>query len=215
LLQIANRTPPAEVNVLLIMPTWRADLVDAQLAAASLTERVAAFAASDYARHWCGVLRSDRLRNLAAQHGQRMVFMPHPNALPYLDAFDFPDYVEVAANANTSMQHMFARSAGFVTDYTSVAFEMAFLRRPVFYYQFDRDRFYSGGHNWRPGYFDYERDGFGPVAETEKDLLDQLQQYFSNQCQVQPQYLARMQRAMPYQDDLACQRVYEKLAGWH
>lgn len=211
LLQISRLVPASEVDALLIMPTWRASLVDDRLAAASPADRLAAFSASDYARHWRGVLHSDKLRNLAAQHGQRVVFMPHPNAVPYLDAFDLPGHVELAQNSTTSMQHMFARCAGFVTDYTSVAFEMAFLRRAVFYYQFDRDHFYSGGHNWRPGYFDFDRDGFGPVSDQEEGLLGHLEQYFSDQGQVQPQYLVRMQRAMPYRDDLACQRVYKKI----
>jgi hypothetical protein len=213
LLQIAQRMPAADTNVLLVMPTWRGGLVDERMTALSADERMAAFATSDYARHWRALLRNDELREQAARHDQRIVFMPHPNAVPYIDAFDPPAYVQVVTAANSSIQQVFASTSGFITDYTSVAFEMAFLRRPVFYYQFDRQTFYGGGHNWRLGYFDYDRDGFGPVALTEEQLVSNLKRFFVKGCQPDPQYLARMLHAMPDQDDQACRRVFESALG--
>lgn len=137
--------------------------------------------------------------------------MPHPNAVPYLDAFEPPDHVEVANPLQASVQQIFARSAGFITDYTSVAFTMAFLRRQVFYYQPDRDQFYGGGHNWRVGYYDYDRDGFGPVAFSHGELIDQVQRFLERNCEVEPTYLARMESAMPDRDDGACARVYDSI----
>ena len=211
LLQIAQRIPIADVNALLVMPTWRGGLVDERLGERSAAERMAAFAASDYARHWRALLRNDELRELASRRGQRLVFMPHPNAAPYIDAFDLPTHVQVATAANSVVQQVFARSIGFVTDYTSVAFTMAFLRRQVFYYQFDRERFYSGDHNWRAGYFDYERDGFGPVALAEDELLVHLRRFFANDARPEPEYLARMERAVPDRDDQSCRRVFENI----
>jgi CDP-glycerol glycerophosphotransferase (TagB/SpsB family) len=88
---------------------------------------------------------------------------------------------------------------------------MGFLRRPTFYYQFDREQFYGGGHNWRPGYFDYDRDGFGPAARTEEELLSHLLPFLQGGCRCDPKYLARMQLAMPYPDDQACLRVFESI----
>lgn len=215
LLQIAQRTPAAQVNTLLVMPTWRAGLIDERVAQSSAAGRMAAFAASEYAKHWRALLRNDELHDLAERHGQRIVFMPHFDAAPYIDAFDVPAGVSVLMARNNSLQQTFARSAGFITDYTSVAFDMAFLRRPVFYYQFDRERFYSGGHNWREGYFDYQRDGFGPLALTESELLGHLRRYFLNEAKPEPGYLARMERAMPGRDDQACRRVFASILELH
>ena len=211
LLQISQRTPTAEVNMLLVMPTWRAGLVDDRMAGRKRTECMAAFAASDYAKHWRALLRNEELRDLAARGGQRIVFMPHLNAAPYIDAFAPPSDVQVVTAANSSIQQVLVSSAGFITDYTSVAFEIAFLRRQVFYYQFDRESFFSGDHNWRPGYFDYERDGFGPLALTEEELMIHLRRYFSNRAQPEAEYLTRMERAMPNRDDQSCKRVFESI----
>ena len=62
------------------------------------------------------------------------------------------------------MQGLYARCALLVTDYSSVAFNVAYIDRPVVYFQFDRDEMLGGRHVGRKGYFEYERDGFGPVV---------------------------------------------------
>ena len=56
-----------------------------------------------------------------------------------------------------------------ITDYSSVAFEMAYLKKAVLYYQFDEEEFFSGKH-WQKGYFDYRKDGFGAVCVSENAL---------------------------------------------
>ena len=48
-----------------------------------------------------------------------------------------------------------------LTDYSSVAFDFAYLRKPIVYAHFDKEAFFSGEHSYTAGYFDYERDGFG------------------------------------------------------
>jgi hypothetical protein len=210
LLHIAAGLDSAQVDALLVMPTWRGGLVD-ERSDADAAAHMAAIAASPYIKHWSALLGSEELRDLAAAHGKRIVFMPHRNAVPYIAAFNVPAYVEVVIPDGGVFQHVLARSAGLVTDFSSVAFEMAFLRRAIFYYQFDRDRFYSGDHNWRKGYFDHDQDGFGPVALDHAAMMDELRQYFADDCRPQSAYLARMQHAMPYHDTDACQRVFERI----
>jgi hypothetical protein len=211
LLRLSKSLQEDQVNLILVMPTWRAGLVDARMGLLSSQERMQAFFASDYARHWRSLLRNEELGELAKQHGKRLAFMPHPNAMDYIEAFDTPAHVDVVTLEASKVQQIFAKSASFITDYTSVAFTMAFLRRQVFYYQFDRGDFYGGGHNWRAGYFDYDRDGFGPVGLTEDQMLVHLRRFFANNAQPEPMYLARMESAMPERDDQACRRVFESI----
>ncbi|HEU4376881.1 MAG TPA: CDP-glycerol glycerophosphotransferase family protein, partial [Telluria sp.] len=199
LLRIANGLDRTQVDALLVMPTWRGGLFDPRTHTDN-ESRLAAIAASPYIQHWGALLRSEELRDLAAAHGTRIVFMPHHDAVPYIEAFQVPDHVEVVIPENGVFQHVFARSAALITDFSSVASEMAFLRRAMFYYHFDRDRFYSGDHNWRKGYFDHDSDGFGPVAFNHTAMIAELRQYFADGCRPQPLYLERMERAMPYRD---------------
>lgn len=213
LIQKAARTPRDAVDTITVMPTWRASLINESDRGKPTRESMEAFARSDYAQRWGALLRSESLRDLAAIHGMQLVFMPHPDAVPYLDAFDLPKHVAVMTKADIGMQELFCRSAAMITDYSSVIFEMAYLRRPVLYYQYDRDQFYSKEHVWREGYFSCERDGFGPVLTEQTDLLEHLNRILSNNAQPDNEYLERMENFFPYRDGQACRRVFETILG--
>ncbi|MCD0423663.1 CDP-glycerol glycerophosphotransferase family protein [Rubrivivax sp. JA1024] len=204
LLRLARELPADAPRCLLIMPTWRASLLEGP-------DPRRVFSDSDFARCWRSVLCDEGLRARARAAGLKIVFLPHRNLLPFLDLLGLPEDVELASAANGGFQPLLVRAAAFVTDYTSVSFDAALLRRPVFYYHFDRAAFYEGGHNWRPGYFDYERDGFGPIAEDAEALLAELGAFIDSGCRVPQEYLLRMERAMPDRDGRACRRVYEAM----
>jgi CDP-glycerol glycerophosphotransferase (TagB/SpsB family) len=211
LLRIARETPRNEVKLLLVMPTWRASLVDARLDVVGPAERLAAFARSEYARHWRALLNNATLRQRVREVGLRLAYVPHANAEPFLSALEIPPEVEVVTFSSGKAEQAFSRTAAFITDYTSVAFTFALLRRPMFYYQFDQKAYYGGGHNWRPGYFDFARDGFGPVALTEVALMAELEVFFASGCRPNAEYLERMERAMPERGEAACSAAFDAI----
>lgn len=213
LLRIALQGGHDERRQLLVMPTWRGSLVDERMAAGSPADRLSAVARSAFTRNWRAFLNSPELHACLLRNGWRMVFMPHTNALPYLECFAVPAGCEVLRMANGGVQNILASTGMFVTDYTSVAFDMAFLRRSIVYFQFDREDFYAGGHNWRPGHFDYDRDGFGPVAFNLTDAVNAAIELMERDGQPTDEYLTRMVAAMPDADELACRRAFASIAG--
>lgn len=98
-----------------------------------------------------------------------------------------------------------------ITDYSSTAFEVAYLKKPCLYYQFDKEEFFSGTQIYAKGYFDYERDGFGPVAYTEDELLDALEGLAACGFEPQEPYRSRMEETFPFRDGKCCERVYEAI----
>lgn len=89
--------------------------------------------------------------------------------------------------------HTFAGSSILLTDYSSVAFDFGYLKRPVVYTQFDKERFYAS-HTYDEGYFDYERDGFGPVCTDLESTVDALITLIEQGCALAPCYLDRINR---------------------
>ena len=207
LLAEASLVSGDEVNIVLVMPTWRGSLADERSGDASLQ----AFAESEYAKRWGALLRSERLRELIEREEMRLVFMPHPNTVPFLPAFDLPRHVEVLTKADIGIQQLFARSAIMITDFSSVAFEMAYLRRPVVYYHYDFAMFYGGDHNWREGYYDYSKDGFGPIACELDQIVEQLGLFMGDRKTFTAAYLPRMIEAFPERDGKACERLFERI----
>lgn len=160
LVQLARAN--SEPSTLLVMPTWRTSLVGLRNSSGN-RETYQGFMATRYAEAWSAFLEHPELSRIAEREGLRIVFMPHPNMAEYLPQWPMPKGVEVATYDDHDVQEMIADAAVMVTDYSSVAFDAAMIRRHVVYFQFDSDEVFGGGHTTRPGYYDYERDGFGPV----------------------------------------------------
>jgi CDP-Glycerol:Poly(glycerophosphate) glycerophosphotransferase len=211
LLEMAAATAAQSSNLLLIMPTWRASLFDGQSADASAAQRLDKVRQSEFGRAWRAVVNSPALHAMAQRAGLRVGFLAHANLVPVIDALDLPRQVQVFRAGIDLFQPLACQTRIFLTDYTSAAFELALLRRAVFYYQFDRERFYRGDHNWRPGYFDYDRDGFGPVAFDLEQLLGQLASFVDSGQVIDTTFQQRMERALPVRDRQACQRTFDAI----
>ncbi|EAJ6043379.1 capsular biosynthesis protein, partial [Campylobacter jejuni] len=112
------------------------------------------------------------------KYDYKIVFSPHPQIRPYLEGFNLPNYI-IIPSVEMSMQKLFCESSLMITDYSSVAFEMAVLKKPVIYYQFDKDELFAK-HTYTQGYFDYNKDGFGIVVLDIDNLLYELKMKLQN-----------------------------------
>jgi glycosyltransferase involved in cell wall biosynthesis len=194
---------------MVVMPTWRASLTGAAAGPGNQRSVDRAFFSSDFARRWKSFLHSQRLAALVERSGWRIVFLPHPNLEQYLGFFDLPSSIEVRRFGDgRSIQPLFRELSVFVTDYSSKALDVAMLEKPVLYYQFDPEAFFGGGHTSRPGYFDYARDGFGPVCTDEDALIEALDAAMRLNGVAAPQYRERAGRTFPFRDGKCSERVF-------
>jgi glycosyltransferase involved in cell wall biosynthesis len=209
---IAKRdaTRPEARTLLLIMPTWRFNLVGDSLTSA--TDRVtrSGFSESEYAKQFTLLLHSAELGRLSKEADLEIVFMPHPNMRPYLGQFSAPDYVRVASYDDADVQELLARGRLLVTDYSSMAFNAAAIELPTIYFQFDQEEFFSGVHPGRHGYFDYERDGFGPVSTTIRGVEKCIRDMLANPA-MDARYAQRRATTYAYHDLKNSQRVFEAM----
>ena len=111
------------------------------------------------------------------------------------------------------MQALYARCALLVTDYSSVAFNVAYIDRPIVYFQFDRDEMLGGLHVGRKGYFEYERDGFGPVATDLQAAELAILAAIERGPEPAPEYQRRIDATFPFRDGRACARVVAAVEG--
>ena len=198
-------------RVILIMPTWREYLVGKVLGKGNIREKNLNFFNSDYAKGWKDLLNSTKIRDISCRYNYKVVFFPHINIHPYLEGFDIPDYIEVLTHADISIQDIFKRASIMVTDYSSVAFEMAILKRGIIYYQFDYSDIYGGKHFIEKGYFDYRRDGFGDVCSTLDELLNSLEYLLIREGKPKDKYLTRIESFFEFFDRENSKRVFNAI----
>lgn len=196
-------------KMLLIMPTWRPSLLG-KVTSGTERELLPDFINSQYAQAWMSILHNEKLREHARLAGYKIVFFPHANIQPYLDQFNVPDDVEILNHASGSIQELFLKASMMITDYSSVAFEMAYLYKPVCYYQFDEEDFFTKGH-YNKGYFDYREHGFGPVYKHEENVIDYAIKNIKNGCAAGPEYISKVDNFFPYRDGLCCERVMNEI----
>lgn len=211
LLRKRQSVPESDRDSILIMPTWRKRLSGRQSRGSNERAKNPEFFESDYAKSWIDLLSSSELRALATREGKRIVFMPHPNLEPYLEDFDLPDEIEVVGYAEANVQEVLARGSAMITDYSSIAFEAAFLDMPLIYFQFDAETFFDGTHVGRRGYFDYGRDGFGRVAFRADEVIDSLRVVAESGFRSESRFAARAAASFITRDEQNSQRVFDAM----
>jgi hypothetical protein len=204
---LAARVPPPKRNLVVVAPTWRTSLTVPSLPGKQRRPIQDAFWTSEYLRRWLAVLHDPEILAAAESRGWRVTFMPHPNFQSVLADLEIPAGVERLSFTRHDAQLVYAHCGLLVTDYSSVAFDIAYIDRPVVYYQFDREDFDSGLHHGRRGYFEFERDGFGPVALDHAALVREVGAAIARGPDPAPKYQQRIDRTFPIRDGEACARV--------
>ncbi len=196
-----------EKKIITIMPTWRSYLMCPIKGVWYPTNR---FEKSSYREFYHDLLNDSRLIAAAEKYGYKLCYMPHPNSQSAMEYFEPDSRIEIL-DLGTTYRRVFAESDMVITDYSSVAFDAAYLEKPVIYAQFDADEFFAGEHVYTKGYFDYERDGFGEVTYTLESTVDTIIEYMKNGCKLKDKYAERIHKFYAYHDKNNCERVYKKI----
>ncbi len=201
--------PTEKEKTVLVMPTWRADLMGAWDGKGQKREINPNFYSSPYVAMWRELFTNPRLKAILDDHGYKMVFFSHPCFEDYLPGMPFPDFVEKRSKAQGSMQTMMRKSSLMITDFTSAAFDMAYMKRPIIYYQPESKDSYAQRQHWGKGYLDYRTMGFGPVCANHDELLAALEGALRDGGVMPPQYEARVDATFPHRDAGCCRRVFD------
>ena len=97
-----------------------------------------------------------------------------------------------------------------MTDYSGVAFDFAYLDKPVVYCHFDFDEFYAH-HTCKQAYYNYEKDGFGEVEYNLEDTVQRLIEYIETDCKLKEKYQKRINDFFAFRDHNSSVRVYNEI----
>ena len=154
----------------LITPTWRQAVTGKIDPATGKRCENPVFEASSYYEFYEALLNHPKLEQVANSLGYTVDFLVHPALAQEAHKFK-SGFANVVLDYNYAYE--LATSAVLVTDYSSVVFDFALLKKPVVYTHFDKEEFFAT-QMWDEGYFDYERDGFGKVCSTLEETVDEI-----------------------------------------
>ncbi len=199
-------------DFILFMPTWRRVLMEQRWDGEKGIYRWhlrEGFGQSSYYRFYHEVLNDRKFLRRCREAGYRVIFMPHPIMQPYIGEFRPAEEVLVLPY-HTSWRELIAKSRIMVTDYSSAAFDFAYLKKPVVYCQFDREEFFAS-HTYKRGYFDYETMGFGEIVATKREFLQVIFDYLDNGCREKDRYRERVEAFYSWTDKRCCERIYGRV----
>lgn len=194
---------------ILVMPTWRS-WISLRTSKSYSMEDITDFRNTEYYKAWEAFLSCRQLEQLLKEHNAELIFYPHRGMQKF--AADFGGFVEgakIATWPEHDVQQLLRECDVLITDYSSIAFDFAYMKKPLFYYQFDYEMFRKG--HYEEGYFDYKKDGFGMVCEKMEPLLLELERTLNADCKMPKLYEERVNEFFTFRDRDNCKRNYEAI----
>lgn len=187
---------------ILFMPTWRSWLAN---------QSKEEFVQSQYFKRYNDFLNDSHLHNLLENKNIELLFLPHSDMQKFIECFNVNNSkIKIQNFYNIEIQQLIKESVMLITDYSSVAFDFAYMNKPLVYYHFDYLDYREKQHP--EGYFTYENDGFGPVVSTKEELCQYIEKISKDFKNIQ-KYESRVNEFFSIRDKKNCQRVYEKIIG--
>ncbi|WP_143752990.1 CDP-glycerol:glycerophosphate glycerophosphotransferase [Methanobrevibacter gottschalkii] len=182
---------------ILIMPSWRRDLDH---------KSEEYIKKNEFFKKFNSLINNKRLIEVARENNYEIIFKPHPNVYNFIDLFDENDYIKIDYE-KTEYQELFNSGSLAVTDYSSIAFDFAYLHKPVIYYHYTNDYHF----NLDESYFNYETMGFGEVVKKEDELINLIIEYIENDCKIKEKYSNRIKNTFKFNDKNNCKRAYDRI----
>jgi len=188
---------------LLILPTWRRAYRQCYDEKTS-SIYYEGFKSTDFFKFYNGLITDERLLKVMREKGYTGLFCLHPIFAKQSAHFASNDVFEINEGF-VDYNKAFAESSLMVTDYSTIAFDFAFLNKPIVYTQFDREEFYE--NQIYDECFDYENEGFGPICEDLESAVNELVRIIENDCK--NDYLDRVDKFFVYHDQNNAKRILE------
>lgn len=200
-------------NIILYMPTWRRYLFDiANINPKYLEISKKEFLKSDYYNVIQKLLNDKKLNEILQEEEFKLVFITHHGMNKLGELFKTTsNNIKIYKSEQVKIAELLAKAKLFITDYSSVHFDSAYIGNINIYYQFDQEKFIK--EHAGKSYFEYDRDGFGDIVKEKDDLLEKIYEVIRKGDKKNEVYSKRIYEFFKFQDENNCKRLYDLIRG--
>lgn len=191
---------------ILFCPTWRNQLDD-------LSEDE--FQNSQYFKEITSFLCDSHLQNFLAQHSLQLIFRCHFRMANLLHVFqtDLPASIHVEKHdSKRSLQNCLRDAKLLITDYSSILWDMAFMKKPLILFQFDRHSFLA-----ERGLHDFSIPDstmkFASFAKDKEELFIHLSSFANNHFEISKDQQSNISQFFAFMDNNNSKRVYKEVCA--
>lgn len=195
-------------NRILIMPTWRSWFTEKSSMQGELNDD---FLNSTYLIGWKKFLEHPKLNSMIQEKELEVIFFPHRNMQFLIKEFraNISTKAIIASWEDYDIQDLMKTSEMMVTDYSSVFFDMVYMKKPVIFYQFDIEDFRKA--HYSEGYFNYFDNPFGKSYLTPEDALQRVEYYVEKSYEIDEDAKKAHEEFFAYYDSSNSERIYNKI----
>ncbi|WP_214706851.1 MULTISPECIES: CDP-glycerol glycerophosphotransferase family protein [unclassified Exiguobacterium] len=190
----------SQERIIFVMPTWREWLSnDREL-----------FKKSSFYKNYVELLTNNKLNDVLKDNNTKLLFLPHFEIQKqYSDLFEFETQSNIVMvnPMEVSIGDMIRKSNALITDYSSVAFDYAYLNKPVLFFHFDLNDYLSK----RGSYIDLQDDIFGKSYNNPSDLILGITDCIKNNFSIDMISEKKIEKYISYRDKNNSERVFESI----
>ena len=188
-------------KIVLVMPTFRKWLRDI----ARLKDAGRVFRETEYYKRWNSFLNNAELAEILKKNDLELLFFPHKEMQSLAKNFKTNNKkIKIGKPGEYDIQELLKKSSLLVTDYSSVFYDFVYMNKPVLFYQFDQDDFFSKQYIGNDAEYP-----FGDIEKNEKDLVEKVASIVDGGFVMQKKYKKDAKEFFKYRDEKNCERVYK------
>ena len=195
-------------NQILLMPSWRNYILTPSYKKQN-NKDIDKFIASNYFKTYNSLLNNKKLHKILEVNNIKLIFQLHPEVIKFISMFNVKNENIIISDISADTQTLLKESKLLITDYSSVFFDFAYMKKPIIYYQFDEKEFYS--KHYEKGYFNHEKHGFGKVIYEEDILIDEIERIIENKYIIDDMYKSRIDNTFKFTDTNNCNRIFDEI----
>ncbi|ETI69167.1 CDP-glycerol glycerophosphotransferase family protein [Neobacillus vireti] len=196
---LVDKTNEIKYRQIFVMPTWRTWMD-------GMTNEK--FMESEYYQKYNEFLSSNKLDKLLKENNVKIMFFLHPKFKNYIDLFDFKsENIEKFGFLEVPLDEMIMKSSLMISDYSSVIWEMFYMKKPCVFYHFDRDKYLK----YEGAYMDFENDLFGDVSIDADGLIDIVESYIKSDFKEKEEYMQLRKKYFTFIDKNNSERIYQEI----
>ena len=194
-------------KLILIAPTWRKNIRGTINLITYESIHSDTFKFTDFFNFYNNLINDEKLISVMRKFNYTGIFCLHPSfSSQYID---FTGNHIFSVRNTCNYQKTLLEASLLVTDYSSIFFDFAYLRKPIIYAHFDYEEYRM--NHYPKGYFDYEKDGFGFITHDLKSTVDKIINEIENNCIIRKKYLRRINKFFTYYDEHNSDRLLKEI----
>lgn len=164
----------------------------------------------EYFKKWNELINNYKLQEFLEENNLNVKVVLHQEMNKFKNKIqtNFKN-IMIYENDEINYNEILSKCLMLITDFSSVFFDIAYMKKPIIYFQFDEKEFRK--KHLKKGYFSYKRDGFGECFKNVNDVVDKIKEYKENKFQMEEKYLKKVNDFFERRDAKNCDRIFEEI----